>query len=32
MYSGIGVLATEVIPLAFEFLGWGVRSWVPAAN
>ncbi|KAF8869396.1 PAP2 superfamily-domain-containing protein [Infundibulicybe gibba] len=28
VYAGIAVLACEVLPLMFEIVGWGVRSWV----
>lgn len=27
VYSGIAVLACEVLPVMFEVLGWGVKSW-----
>jgi hypothetical protein len=26
VYAGIAVLATEILPLAFDILGWGVKS------
>jgi hypothetical protein len=28
VYAGIAVLATEILPLMFELVGWGVKSWV----
>ena len=28
VYAGIAVLATEVLPIMFDLLGWGTRSWV----
>ncbi|KAF8970350.1 PAP2 superfamily-domain-containing protein [Flammula alnicola] len=28
VYAGIAVLAAEALPLAFDVLGWGVKSWV----
>ncbi|PPQ66638.1 hypothetical protein CVT24_006930 [Panaeolus cyanescens] len=28
VYAGIAVLAAEVLPLAFDLLGWGTKSWV----
>ncbi|KAF9474578.1 hypothetical protein BDN70DRAFT_815445 [Pholiota conissans] len=28
VYAGIAVLATEALPLAFDVLGWGVKSWI----
>lgn len=28
VYSGIAVLACEVMPVMFEVLGWGVKSWM----
>ncbi|THV04795.1 hypothetical protein K435DRAFT_746622 [Dendrothele bispora CBS 962.96] len=27
VYAGIAILACEVIPMMFELLGWGVKSW-----
>ncbi|KAF8156625.1 PAP2 superfamily-domain-containing protein [Crassisporium funariophilum] len=27
VYAGIAVLATELLPLAFEVVGWGSKSW-----
>lgn len=29
MYAGIAILATEVLPLMFEVVGWGVYSSLP---
>ncbi|TFK70137.1 hypothetical protein BDN72DRAFT_959047 [Pluteus cervinus] len=29
VYVGIGFLACEGVPVMFELVGWGVRSWVP---
>ena len=28
VYAGIAVLAAEALPLTFDLLGWGVKSWV----
>ncbi|PPQ67328.1 hypothetical protein CVT26_007249 [Gymnopilus dilepis] len=28
VYAGIAVLAAEALPLIFDLLGWGVKSWV----
>lgn len=30
VYAGIAVLATDVLPLAFNLMGLGVKSWVEA--
>jgi hypothetical protein len=27
VYAGIAILAAEVLPLAFDLVGWGVKSW-----
>ena len=27
VYAGIAVLASETLPLAFDLMGWGVKSW-----
>ncbi|KAF8799426.1 hypothetical protein BYT27DRAFT_7317357 [Phlegmacium glaucopus] len=27
VYAGITALATEILPLCFELVGWGVKSW-----
>jgi len=26
VYTGIGILATEAVPILFEFLGWGAKT------
>ena len=27
VYAGIAILASEVLPLVFDLVGWGVKSW-----
>jgi len=27
VYCGIAVLACEILPVMFEIVGWGVKSW-----
>jgi len=27
VYCGIALLACEILPVIFEIVGWGVKSW-----
>lgn len=27
VYCGIGIIATGVMPIVFELVGWGLKAW-----